>query len=325
MWIVRKDRNTDMSQTISTRNMTREEWLELRRRGIGGSDVSVIMRKNPYRSALALWEEKTGRRPVGGTENEYTYWGNVMEPIIRKEFSKRTGLKVRQKHAMILHPKYPFLFADLDGIVTDADGKKCIFEAKTVSQYREDQWEDGIPEEYMLQIQHYMEVCGMDKTYIAGLIGGNRFVFYEVNRDDRLIEELIAAEVSFWNDNVLADKRPEVDGTSATTTFLNQKYGQAVPDCIVLPQQMKEVLDRYEDVSRSLSELETQKTALANQLKDALQEHEKGEVDGRIVSWKKIQKMSFDSGKFRKEEPELYSQYQKDSSYRRFTIEKSAA
>ena len=79
-----------------TGNLTREEWLQLRRNGIGGSDASVIMGKNPYRSILQLWEEKTGKLPVTDNGNEFTYWGNVMEPIIRKEFMNRTGLKVRQ-------------------------------------------------------------------------------------------------------------------------------------------------------------------------------------------------------------------------------------
>ncbi|MCD8013869.1 MAG: YqaJ viral recombinase family protein [Lachnospiraceae bacterium] len=311
--------------TISTRDLSREQWLELRRRGIGGSDASVVMRQNPYRSVIQLWEEKTGRLLVEDTGNEYTYWGNVMEPIIRREFTKRTGLKVRQKHAMILHPKHPFLFADLDGIVTDGDGRKCIFEAKTVSQYREEQWKDGIPEEYMLQVQHYMEVCGMDKTYIAGLIGGNRFVFHKVYRDEQIIRELLEAEVSFWNENVIADRRPAVDGTDATTDYLNGKYKRAVPDCIALPQPMKAVLERYDEVNASLNELETQKKELANQLKEALQEHEAGEIDGRLVSWKKVQKMTFDSGRFRKEEPELFRQYQKDSSYRRLSVALPAA
>ena len=110
--------------TIPTAKMTREEWLQLRRRGIGGSDALVIMGKNPYRSILQLWEEKTGKLPVTDDGNEYTYWGNVMEPIIRKEFMNRTGLKVRQKHAMIFHKDYPYLFADVDGIVTDERGEK---------------------------------------------------------------------------------------------------------------------------------------------------------------------------------------------------------
>ncbi len=309
------------NKLISTKNLSRQQWLELRRQGLGGSDASVVMRKNPYRSILQLWEEKTGRMPIEDKGNEYTYWGDVMEPLIRKEFAKRTGLNVRQKHAMILHPKYPFLFADVDGIVTDGNGEKCIFEAKTVSQYKSDQWEGGqIPEEYMYQVQHYMEVCGMDKTYIAGLIGGNRFVFHVIYRDENIIKELLDAEVSFWNDCVLADHKPETDGTQATTDFLQEKYDHSVDDCVQLPPEMSEILKEYDRINENLSELEMQKAALTNQLKDAMQEHEIGEIEGRKVTWKMVQKQTFDSKKFRKEEPELFSQYLKDSSYRRLSV-----
>ena len=99
---------------ISTKDLTRLEWLELRREGIGGSDASVVMGENPYRSILQLWEEKTGRKKITDEGNEYTYWGTLMEDVIRHEFMKRTGLKVRQKHFMIFHPEYPYLFADVD-------------------------------------------------------------------------------------------------------------------------------------------------------------------------------------------------------------------
>ena len=109
---------------IPTKDLTREEWLELRRNGIGGSDASVVMGKNPWRSIQQLWEDKTGKTPVQENSNEYTYWGNVMEGIIRKEFMNRTGLKVRQKHFMMFHPQFPFMFADVDGIVTDERGEK---------------------------------------------------------------------------------------------------------------------------------------------------------------------------------------------------------
>ena len=75
-----------------TGNLTREEWLQLReKRNRWVPSASVIMGKNPYRSILQLWEEKTGKLPVTDNGNEFTYWGNVMEPIIRKEFMYRTA------------------------------------------------------------------------------------------------------------------------------------------------------------------------------------------------------------------------------------------
>lgn len=306
--------------TIPTAKMTREEWLQLRRKGIGGSDASVIMGKNPYRSILQLWEEKTGKLPVTDDGNEYTYWGNVMEPIIRKEFMNRTGLKVRQKHAMIFHKDYPYLFADVDGIVTDERGEKCIFEAKTASQYKAEQWEDGVPEEYILQVQHYLEVCGMDKAYIAALIGGNKFVFHTIYRDEELIRNLISREKEFWEGCVLTGTEPVMDDSDATRDYLNQKYSDPIEGPIQLQEDMKSVLAEYQDVDCKIKELEKQKTGFANQIKAAMGEYETGEVDGTVVSWKKISRESLDSKRLRKEQPEVFAEYTSVSSYRKLSI-----
>ena len=306
--------------TIPTAKMTREEWLQLRRKGIGGSDASVIMGKNPYRSILQLWEEKTGKLPVTDDGNEYTYWGNVMEPIIRKEFMNRTGLKVRQKHAMIFHKDYPYLFADVDGIVTDERGEKCIFEAKTASQYKAEQWEDGVPEEYILQVQHYLEVCGMDKAYIAALIGGNKFVFHTIYRDEELIRNLVSREKEFWEGCVLTGTEPVMDDSDATRDYLNQKYSDPIEGSIQLQEDMKSVLAEYQDVDCKVKELEKQKIGLANQIKAAMGEYETGEVDGTVVSWKKISRESLDSKRLRKEQPEVFAEYSNISSYRKLSI-----
>ena len=306
--------------TVPTAKMTREEWLQLRRRGIGGSDASVIMGKNPYRSILQLWEEKTGKLPVTDDGNEYTYWGNVMEPIIRKEFMNRTGLKVRQKHAMIFHKDYPYLFADVDGIVTDERGEKCIFEAKTASQYKAEQWEDGVPEEYILQVQHYLEVCGMDKAYIAALIGGNKFVFHTIYRDEELIRNLVSREKEFWEGCVLTGMEPVMDDSDATRDYLNQKYSDPIEGSIQLQEDMKSVLAEYQDVDCKVKELEKQKIGLANQIKAAMGEYETGEVDGTVVSWKKISRESLDSKRLRKEQPEVFAEYRNISSYRKLSI-----
>lgn len=306
--------------TVPTAKMTREEWLQLRRRGIGGSDASVIMGKNPYRSILQLWEEKTGKLPVTDEGNEYTYWGNVMEPIIRKEFMNRTGLKVRQKHAMIFHKNYPYLFADVDGIVTDERGEKCIFEAKTASQYKAEQWEDGVPEEYILQVQHYLEVCGMDKAYIAALIGGNKFVFHTIYRDEELIRNLVSREKEFWEGCVLTGTEPVMDDSDATRDYLNQKYSDPIEGSIQLRENMKSVLAEYQDVDCKVKELEKQKIGLANQIKAAMGEYETGELDGTVVSWKKISRESLDSKRLRKEQPEVFAEYSNISSYRKLSI-----
>ena len=106
-----------MKSVVSTKNLSRADWLRYRTMGIGGSAVSVIAGINPYKSAYQLWLEKTGQIELAEIENEYTHFGTVLEPVIRREFMERTGLKVRQKHMILPNETYPFMLANLDGVV----------------------------------------------------------------------------------------------------------------------------------------------------------------------------------------------------------------
>ena len=211
-----------MKTLVKTANLPRKEWLNWRTSGIGGSDVSIIFGLNKFRSVYQLWLEKTGQVIPVEEENDYTHFGTILEPIVKAEFTRRTGLKIRSRNAILQSEEYPFMLADLDGVIYE-NGEMCIFEAKTASTYKKEIWEEGVPVEYQLQIQHYMAVTGAKKTYIAALVGGNQFFYYEVFRDEELINIIIQVEKEFWQENVKQGIEPAPDGSEATTKYLNQK------------------------------------------------------------------------------------------------------
>jgi putative phage-type endonuclease len=101
---------------VSTTDMKYQEWLEYRRKGIGGSDVAAVCGLSKWKSPVEVWLDKTGQiepEPAG----EAAYWGTLMEPVIREEFTDRTGLRVRQVNALLQHKRFPFMLANIDGIV----------------------------------------------------------------------------------------------------------------------------------------------------------------------------------------------------------------
>ena len=304
---------------VKTAGMSREEWLRWRTKGIGGSDVSVIAGVNPFRSIFQLWLEKTGQVEPEETENDNTHFGNVLEPVVKKEFSKRTGLKVRAKRALLQSKEYPFMLADLDGVIYE-NGKMNLFEAKTASAYKQEIWEKGIPEEYVLQVQHYMAVTGAEKTYLAALVGGNRFYWKVVRRDEQKIAEIIALEKAFWEENVLAGKEPVPDGSGATTDFLNEKYASSNGNTILLPEEALGLCRRYEELSGQLNELQDKKDAVSNQLKNFLKNNESGVIGEYRVTWKQVTSMTFDKKRLEKENHALYEEYLTKRQYRRLTV-----
>lgn len=157
---------------VSTGNLPYEDWLEYRKAGIGGSDASVVCGVSRYKSPVELWMEKTGQLPAQET-GEAAYWGNLLEALVREEFTKRTGIAVTKPTVLYQSVEHPFMLANVDGLCEDPAHGPCIFEAKTASAYKAGEWEDSIPDEYMIQIQHYMAVTGYQGAYIAVFIGGN--------------------------------------------------------------------------------------------------------------------------------------------------------
>ena len=303
----------------SSKNMSREDWLEWRKKGIGGSDVSIICGINKYKSALELWMEKTGKKEQEEA-GESAYWGNIMEPIIREEFRKRSGLKVDTINSILRHKDFTFMLANVDGVVTDVDNTKCIFEAKTASAYKKEQWENNIPEEYMLQVQHYMAVAGYKKTYIAALIGGNSFVYRCIERDDELIDMIITLEKQFWN-CVINDTPPSIDGSEACAKLVSKLYPIADPNkTINLSNEAVILINQYNEAKKQEEVYSTLKNEAVNRLKDMLGNNEIGLTQDNIITWKNIVTERIDSKRLKIDLPDIYKTYLNLSSSRRFSI-----
>lgn len=308
-----------MRKLVSTVNMEKSEWLKWRRMGIGGSDASVIAGVNPFRSVFQLWKEKTGQAEPEEVETEYTHFGSILEPVIKREFTRRTGLRIRNRYAILQSEDYPFMLADLDGVVNE-NGKRCIFEAKTASAYKAELWEEGVPREYLYQIQHYMAVTGAEKTYIAALVGGNHFLYHEVYRDEEMIRRLIRMEQDFWVNHVLSGKEPRADGSDATSAYLGETYRRSNGQTIELPKESLPLFEEYDRLNSQIQELKEAKEAVANQMKLYLKENEQGRIGDRKITWKPVTSVTVDKKRLEKEQKEIYEKYTTTNQYRRLSV-----
>lgn len=305
---------------VNTEGMDRPGWLEWRKKGIGGSDAAVVCELNKWKSSMELWLEKTGQ--VEPQEaGEAAYWGTVMEPIIREEFARRTGLIVEPVKAILQHPDYSFMLANLDGVVDDPVHGRGVFEAKTANAFSAREWEESVPELYEVQTQHYLGVTGLSFAYAAVLVGGNTFKYFHIPRNDEVINLLIQLEHNFWKNHVLANVPPEIDGSSASSELLKRLYPSGKANsCIELPESALELIEAFE-LARVYEAKALQRKELAsNKLKELLGENEMGVINGRSVAWKTINSERFNSKGFKKDHPDLFKQYAEASSYRRFAV-----
>lgn len=294
-----------MNVAKSTLEMTHQEWLEDRRKGIGGSDVATILGLNKYKSVYQLWLEKTDQIEVTSAQSEAAYWGNTLEEVVAEEFSKRTGKKVRRRNKVFEHSKYPFLRANID---RDIVGENAVLECKTANQYLANEWdEDEIPIQYICQVQHYMNVLNLDYVYFAVLIGGQKFIWKKMERDQELIDMITEKLVEFWTENVEKGIEPAIDGLKATSDFLTQRYLDTEDNQTELNAAFDENIANLARLKGDKKIIEENIMLLENELKQALGKAEAtiGITPNNIVSWKKMQSKRLDKKKLIDKYPDI--------------------
>jgi putative phage-type endonuclease len=302
---------------IRTKDMDRLAWLKARQAGIGGSDVSAIMGLNRWKSPIDVWVEKT--TSVQDEEpSEAAYWGMVLEDVVAIEFQKRTGLRVRRRNSLLRHKDYPYMLANIDREIVSQDvGLEC----KTASEYRKDEWSDEeIPAEYILQCQHYMAVTGYKAWWIAILIGGNKFAYKLIERDEEIIRMLIEQEGNFWHQYVEPKVMPPVDGSEACKKALAKMYPQSNGQTVALDAESRELLEQRAKLEERSDLLKWQLNQIDSTIKAKLGKAEIGETGCYRVSWKTIASSKPDTKILKEQYPDVYKACLKTSDSRRFTV-----
>ncbi len=205
---------------VSTKALPRENWLNVRRQGIGSSDAAAAVGLNPYKSQLELWLEKTGRdgllpKTDPLDEESPAYWGNILEPIVAAHYTRRSGNRVRRINAVLQHPdpKLHWMLANIDREVIGATDVQ-ILECKTAGINGSRLWKEGVPEYVQLQVQHQLVVTGKAAADVAVLLGGQHLEVHRIHRDEALIARLIQLEAAFWR-YVETDTPPPADGSES--------------------------------------------------------------------------------------------------------------
>ena len=180
--------------------MITEEQKIARKNGIGGSDMPIILGLSTYKTPYQLYCEKKGIIQPDTEESNFQYWGNQLEPVIRKEFAKRNHVKVLTPKETITHPFYDFLRGNIDGYIPKWNS---IFEAKCSHAFMAKNWGDSgcdvIPMEYLVQVAFYCCITNSDSAHIAVLIGGNEYREFKYSRDLDLENNIINSAANFWH------------------------------------------------------------------------------------------------------------------------------
>ena len=306
-----------MCTAISTVHMSREDWLRLRKSGIGGSDAGAICGLNPYASPMSVYRDKTSE-DTSDADNEAMRQGRDLEDYVARRFMEATGLKVRRSNMMYRSEEHPCLIADVDRLVV---GEDAGLECKTASAYNADKWKDGeIPMHYLIQCCHYMAVTGKKAWYIAVVILGQEFKFAKITRDDAMIANLIAIEEAFWNNHIIPRIIPPPDGSKACDAVLEQYFHRARKDSTIPLIGFDEKLNRRSELLGQIKELEQEQKQIEQEVKLFMQDNEIAASENYRVTWANVDTTRLDTKRIKADEPEIYRNFVKVTSSRRLTI-----
>ena len=303
-------------QRVSTKGMSREEWLMRRRKTIGGSDAAGIVGLSRWASPFSVWADKTGRAAEKeGTEAMRQ--GRDLEDYVARRWMEETGKRVYRLPAMLYHPKYPFAHADVDRMVI---GENAGLECKTTFSLDLKQF-NGVefPVQYYAQCVHYLAVTGADRWYLAVLAYGRGFFTFVLERDQAEIDALMTAEAEFWK-LVEQDTPPDADGSEATSAALREVYPiseQTTADLF----GRDTVLREYMRLKVDKKALDTRLGEIENTIKADMGEAESGLCGSFHISWKSQNRQTFQAKEFAKDHPSIdLAPYYKNTNLRPFKV-----
>lgn len=294
------------------------EWHALRRAGIGGSDAGAIVGVNKYKTAYNVWVDKVTDAPPpdDAEEPEYITWGKLLEEPVRDEFSRRTGIEVIPFPRMVRNTDHPWMLANVDGLTGAPTKIEGVYEGKTSRFDWLDEGTVEVPLEYAVQGQHYLSVLGLDVVHYACLVGGQKLRVAEIERNDSLIDDLIAIEEVFWQRVLEVTPPPVAAGDKRLLAQLYPGEADVVAD---LDDEVVAALQARNAVDADIKVLETRRDEYDARIMQALGNATVGKWHGTtVVTWKPQTRNGLDTAALKAAHPALAREFSKTSTLRKF-------
>ena len=323
------------------RKKSQEETTKMddRTKYIGGSDVAAILGYSKWRTPLDVYREKA-EGVTNDVKNSFVYWGSKYEPILRDAFSELTGKKVIEQEGTKYHEKYPFLAANVDGILPEDN---AILEIKTVSGFARSLWgapncdldreingnipsksfkqEDGyIPEQYLFQVLQYAFIYNVDKVYFAVYFGNDMPLrYYEYKRDKALENIVVDLMIDFWENNILKRCPPDALNYKEASSILGRSTEEKF---CVSDNEMFDKVVRVRKIAEKIKSLNDESDIIKKDIIEFMgsSEYLSDTTGEKLCSFKTSFTKRFDTKIFKLENKSLYDKYILQSESRRFCL-----
>jgi len=295
-----------MNYRVLTAEANTPEWLAARKKIIGASEVACILGLSKWSTPLGIYNDKLSPN-ISDDMTERQEWGHYLEDAIAKWIRDKKKLVVLPSPGLIQSIDYPWLGATPDR-VTDLNEP---VELKTSDSFMKDDWIDGPPDNYLVQLFVQMICLGARRGFLGVLHGGNRFEFFVIEWDQVVVDQIITITKDFWQNNVMAKVAPEPTTSDEMAAVFADSGETLDGDERLL---MAWWLDGQERSTYKAAEAQVEAVKAA--YKQLLLTTDKSVLsyEGKaLYTWKRPKpSVAFDMGLFREEHPDLHAMYTRE-------------
>lgn len=317
-------------ELIPTAKLNEAEWQSIRQtfvtRGmVGGSDSGTLLGLNQYKSPINMFYQSLGIGSLPSMMNAAMLHGKQLEDYVAKCWQYYDGTDegwvqntlndnkiktYKRLRAIVINPKYPVLFANVDGIITkhpQYGRKRGILEIKTISGYSADSYEAGIPPSYLIQVQHYMLVMELNYAEICYLKDGRQLGCVTFERDRELQERILLAAVEFQSRvraareainttdeneamQIASMYEPDADNSDAFNQFVSEKHKARENEITIQgTDEHEQWAYSYTKLNADIKALESEKQLFQNRLKQVMEKEGATtmELPNGKITWRK--------------------------------------
>jgi len=269
----------------------REEWLARRRRGIGSSDIAIILGLHPTRTPYDVYCEK--RELVPDREaDERMEWGKELEQVIARRWARSRDVQI-QWMDMTITTDDERVFATPDFVIVGShDGGEC----KNIG-YQDEQWgeeeTDQLPEIYAAQAQWVSLVTKWERVWVPALFGGNRLKTYLVHADRELQKQMRAYGLEWWEEHVEKEEPPPIDYSESASSYLRSRFPAAVEPVRAATEEEGQLVVEFARARSLRKAAERQYETLSNQLREKIGDSKAIVGEDFKVSWFDVKASSY--------------------------------
>lgn len=307
-----------MPEILPADQLHTTQWRDLRRTGIGSSDILACIGQHPYRTAGALWADKV--HAIDPPETPAMRDGRDAEPMVAERWARIHGYDLAVT-GLWQHPDHPHHLASPDRLIGDDGG----LEIKTGGHHAAAEWRNGPSPLAAAQAQWCMHVTARKWWYTTFWTYGEPLVTWRVERDDDLIAYYADAADRMWEHIESGEPPRRADFGEEKTGGAAAAFPVSTPEIVEATPEDIETIETLQEVKDQIKAMERAKVDLEELIKERMGDAEAivtYSVDGArdLATWRSHDRRSVQVEALREAAPELVARFTTTHPARRLLI-----